>query len=391
MHTVLSTPTLSPRIKQLPEDGLVKMLNQGQSGEILDLALGVPSAPQTPEKLVSAACTALTQGHHQYEATNGNRRLRERIGASLKPPADPETELTITSGATEGLFAALLSVTTPGDEVIVFEPIYENFLKAAVLCGCIPRLVRTYPPNWEYKPDELEAAFNNRTRAIIVSTPNNPTGHMLSSDEWTHISSLCSKWNCAVISDEIYASFVHGSQEHISAADIPELQHRCFVAGSFSKSHAISGWRIGFLRADKRLTAAVRQIHAALTGGVAAPLQIALANAAINEADFATPKENLKPQRNRVINLFSSIGLSCYPPQGGCFLMADLDRLSYQTSDDFALDLLSKAQITIAPGRFFYQGDSGHGHRLVRIAFNRTLDFFDHIERRLRSFHTSSI
>ncbi|MDQ3765033.1 MAG: aminotransferase class I/II-fold pyridoxal phosphate-dependent enzyme, partial [Actinomycetota bacterium] len=269
----MSGPPVAARVRALAPGKLAHLLTQGRACDAINLALGIPGAPPTPPALIEEACSALRAGYNQYEIPDGNPELRRQIAATLTTLTDPDTELTITAGATEALTVAMLSTVNPGDEVIVFEPFYENFLSAIALANGIPRLVRTYPPDWRYDHAELTAAFGPRTRAIVLSNPNNPTGHVLSPAELLEIAQLCERWNAVAVSDEIYAAYLFDGHRHISASEPPVLRERSMVIGSLSKSHAVSGWRLGYLRANATLSAAVRQVHLTVCAGTAAPLQ----------------------------------------------------------------------------------------------------------------------
>ncbi|WP_405163061.1 pyridoxal phosphate-dependent aminotransferase [Nocardia sp. NBC_01499] len=372
---------VAERVGKLARSGLFRLLAEGRGKEVIDLALGIPAAPTTPPGLIELACAALREGHNQYELPEGNAALRQRISAELSVPTDPDTELTITVGASEALTSAVLATINPGDEVIVFEPVYENFVSAIVLAGGVPRLVAMHAPDWRFDSTELRAAFGPRTKAIVVCTPNNPTGHLLTRPEFAEIARLCEQWNALVISDEIYASYVYDGTRHVSAAELPALRERSIVIGSLSKSHAVSGWRIGYLRASPALTHAMRRVHAAVCGGGPAPLQEAVARAAA-EPGFLRPTENLGAQRDLVISIFDELGLRCLPPDGGCYTMADIRACTDEDCESFAYRLLRETGVMVAPGKFFYATEANGAH-LVRIAFNRRLETLDEVRQRL--------
>jgi len=380
----MSTPTSSARVRGLIASRMFDLLAEANRSAALDLALGVPGAPHPSALVLDAACRAVREGPNQYEVAAGNASLRQWIAETLPGDVDPDTEVTITVGASEALTAATLAVLDPGDEVIVFEPYYENFVNAVVLAGAVPRFVPCRAPEWRFDPGELRAAFGPRTRALIVSTPNNPTGHMLAPDEWDEIARLCRQWNTAVISDEIYAGFTF-TRTHHSVLDVPELAGRRLLIGSFSKSHAVSGWRIGYLYAEAELAPAVRQIHATLCAGAPAPLQAALAHAAAHDPSFAAPADDLKAQCDRVIRLLRGIGLHATAPDGGCYIMAETPPGT--DSDSVARRLLREAGVLVAPGSLFHlDAAAGAGH--LRVAFNRSMRFLDQADNRLASFPT---
>ncbi|HUQ54079.1 pyridoxal phosphate-dependent aminotransferase [Lentzea sp.] len=381
-------PRTASRVRGLISGRLLELLGEAARSAAVDLALGVPGAPETSPLLLDQACGALRSGHNQYEALAGNRELRRWIADTLPGDTDPDTELTITVGATEALTAAVLAVVDPGDEVVIFEPYYENFVNAVVLAGGVPRFVRTRPDDWRFDPAELRAAFGPRTRAVIVSTPNNPTGHMLDESEWSEIAALCGKWNAVVISDEIYSGFTFG-KPHISVTEVPGLRDRGFLVGSLSKSHSVSGWRLGYLRASAGLTGIARQVHATLCAGAPGPLQEAVAKAAAQDPGFAKPSDDLRSQRDRVTGLLEKIGLECRPPDGGCYVMARIPPAVGESSDVFAHRLVREAGVLVAPGTLFHT-DPAAGADHVRAAFNRSPDFLDEVAARLASFRTGA-
>jgi N-succinyldiaminopimelate aminotransferase len=347
----------------------------------VDLALGTPGTPTSPA-LIDAAAAAMRDGKNQYEMPEGNLELRKQLAGALRQPADPATELTITVGASEALATALLSIVDPGYEVIVLEPFYETFVSAIALAGGVPRFVPVSPPDWRWDHAKLEAAFGPQTRAILLNTPNNPTGRVLDADELSEIAALCEKWDVAVISDEVYSGYVFDGREHVSAADVPELRERSIVIGSLSKSHSVSGWRLGYLRAPPELSKVLRQVHVALVAGTAAPLQEAAARAAADDPDFFSPSDDLVAQRQRALGIFDDYGARCIPSEGGCYVMADIRPITDEDGETFAYRLVKEAGVLVTPGGFFYSEDGG-GAEFIRIAFNRRLELFDEVERRL--------
>ncbi|SFB04785.1 aminotransferase [Amycolatopsis marina] len=375
------------RTRYLPAGGLAALLGAGREYGAVDLAVGTPGWPVPAPDLIEQACVALRTGNNQYENPAGNLELREQLAGVLADagdPADPATELTITVGGSEGLCVAFLSVVDPGDEVIVLEPSYENFLGGIALAGGRPRYVRV-GADWRIDPDVLAAAFGSRTRAIVLNTPNNPTGHVLSREELGVVARLCERWDTTVISDEVYSTYVFDGREHISVADDPALRARSIVIGSLSKSHAISGWRMGFLRANAAITEVLRQVHIATTAGGAGPLQRAVAEAGVLRSGDWNPAAQMQRNRDRVVAMFSRLGLRCSVPEGGCYVMADIRPFTDQTSDKFAHRLLVHGGVVVAPGQFFFGAGVG-GDDFIRIAFNRPDDTLDEAERRLTRF-----
>nr|QEO73554.1 aminotransferase [uncultured bacterium] len=370
------------RVGELPRGGLIAVLRDGRKPGVIDLAAGTPGAPRTSTELIDAACAALRGGANQYEDPAGNAELRAQLAASFAVPADPETEITVTVGASEGLCLSLMSTVDPGDEVIVLEPFYENFLGAIGLVGGRPRFVRMRPPDWRYDPAELAAAFGPRTKAIVLNSPANPTGRVLTRAELAEIAELCARWDVTVISDEAYAKFVFDGRQHVSVADLPELRSRSFVIGSLSKSHAVSGWRLGFVRAEPRRTQALRDVHIATTCGTAGPLQRAAAQAGVIAPGAWNPAPHLQELRDRVVAVLVGAGISCVQPEGGCYVMADIRSLTDQDCLSWVGDLVQRTGVLFAPGLFFFQ-DESRGSSFVRAAFNRPVATIDMAAERL--------
>lgn len=367
------------RVRDLPKTSLMTLLRDGMDAAEVDLATGTPWAPRPSEALVEAACDALRSGVHQYLDPAGDIELRTQIGQRLRTPAEA-SEITVTTGATEAVSVALLATINPGDEVVLFEPFFDNFLGAIAMCGGRPRLVRMRSPDWSLDRGELVKAFGPRTKAILLNSPNNPTGKILDKDELAEISALCAKWNVTVISDEVYSAYVFDGRAHLSAADVPELRERSIVVGSFSKSHAISGWRLGFLRAPGHYTTTLREVHIAMTGGAAAPLQRAVAASGIIEAGFWDPSRELQELRDLTVSIFTRAGLICPKPEGGCYIFADLRALTEDDCETYAKALARDTGVLTAPGSLFFR-DSAAGRRFVRIAFNRPRELLENVAR----------
>jgi N-succinyldiaminopimelate aminotransferase len=378
----MSPPFMAARAQALAEGGLVALVREGSRIGAVDLAVGTPQAPAPPDELLAAAAGALRAGHNQYEDPSGVRGLRAVIAQTLTTPADPDTEITITVGATEGLCVAVLTAVDPGDEVIVLEPFFENFLGAVAVAGGRPRFVRLRPPHWRLDPDELAAAFGARTRAIILNTPHNPTGRVLDLAELEHIAYLCDRWDTTIICDEVYAAYCFGGRRHISPADLPHLRQRSIIIGSFSKSHAISGWRLGFVRAARERTSALRRVHVAITSGASAPLQHAMLAANLFRAERWNPAPAMEESAGKALEIVRQAGMRAQAPEGGCYVTADIRPVTDDDSASFAIWLLKETGVLVAPGTFFY-ADPADGAALIRVAFNRTPETLAHAAERL--------
>ncbi|MBM0274441.1 pyridoxal phosphate-dependent aminotransferase [Micromonospora sp. STR1s_6] len=364
---------MSERASQLQGSSLAELLVLARDRNAINLAVGTPSFPDTPQVLIEEAISALRSGYNQYEAPVGAASLRKEIAKSLNTPPDPETEVTVTVGGTEALCIALLGSVDPGDEVIVLEPFYENFVSAIALAGAIPRFVRLRPPTWDFDPAELAAAFGPRTRAILLNTPSNPTGRMLSLDELNEIADLAERWDVTVISDEVYSHLVFDNRVHLSVSDVPRLRERGVVIGSLSKSLAVSGWRLGYLRAAADRTAVFRRLHEVTTSGTAAPLQLAAGRAGVVAGEWWRPAGELAVRRDLAIDIFTGLGLEIRPPDGGCFLFGDISRVTDENCNQFVARLLEENAVLLVPAAPFF-ADAERGRQFVRIAFNRSIE-----------------
>ncbi|WP_245834480.1 pyridoxal phosphate-dependent aminotransferase [Streptomyces aidingensis] len=374
---------MSARAAALAGNSLTGLFTLARARGAVDLAVGTPGCPRTPHALVEEAARALRAGRNQYEHPAGDPGLRQWIAETAGDGADPDREITITAGATEALYVALLSTLDPGDEVVLFSPGYEQFAAAVALVGARPRFVPLHAPDWRHDPAELAAAFTPRTRAVLLNTPANPTGRVLTAGELRDIAGLCARWNTTAICDEVYRGFVFDGHEHLSVARVPELAGRSIVIGSLSKSHAVSGWRLGFLRSDPERTTALRRVHELTTNGTAAPLQAAAARAA-GSADPEEIRREMGRRRDLAQHIFSGLGMKSAPVEGGCFLFADISPLTGGREDctAFVRRLLDRSGVLLAPGAPFF-ADLAQGRNWVRIAFNRPEETLREAEHRL--------
>ncbi|MBO4208056.1 pyridoxal phosphate-dependent aminotransferase [Micromonospora echinofusca] len=358
------------RTRDLAGSALVQLLVLARQRQAIDLAVGTPGFPHTPPAMIDEAVAALRGGHNQYADPSGDPTLRARIAASFASPADPDTEVTVTAGGTEALGVAVLAAVDPGDEVVLLEPFYENFRNAVAVAGGVPRFVPLRGPDWRYDPAELAAAFGPRTRAVVLNSPSNPTGRVLDADELAGIAELCERWDVTVISDEVYANLVFDGRRHLSVADVPGLAGRSIVIGSLSKSHAVSGWRMGYLRANPEYTRVLRRVHEVTTNGTAAPLQVATARAGLLDGAAWQPVPELAARRDLAQDLLTGLGLTVHPAEGGCFLFADIGPVTAEDSASFVERVLVECGVLLVPGFPFF-ADRARGDRFIRVAFNR--------------------
>ena len=344
----------------------------------VNLAQGFPDFP-APEAMKEAAVQAIREDINQYAITWGAPPLRQAIAEKtarfygVRP--DPEREITVVCGATEAMLAALLALVDPGDEVIVFEPFYENYGPDAILSGAKPVYVRLHPPDWHFDPEELAAAFTERTRAIIVNTPHNPTGKVFTEAELTQIAALCEHWNVAAITDEIYEHIVYGGARHVRMADLPGMRERTVTISGLSKTYTATGWRIGWLIAPPAATAAIRKVHDFLTVGAAAPLQAGAAAAlAFPDSYYADLARSYGEKRNILLAALADAGFGMpATPEGAYYVLVDASALiaARGLTNDVALArwLVQEAGVATVPGSSFWRADQPDGRRRIRFCW----------------------
>ncbi len=341
----------------------------------VNLAQGFPDFA-APAEMKAAACRAIEADINQYAITWGAKSLRDAISRKTEHfqgyRPDPERELTVACGATEAMMSAMLAVVDPGDEVIVFEPYYENYAPDAILSGAIPHHVTLYEPDWHFKPEELTAAFNEKTRVIIINTPNNPTGKVFSREELGFIAGLCQKWDVIAITDEIYEHMVY-SGEHVNLATLPGMYDRTITISGLSKTYSATGWRIGWLIAPPDITNAIRKVHDFLTVGAAAPLQEGAAHAlTFPDEYYQKLGETYKVKRDYMLEFLSEAGFYPYVPQGAYYIMTDASDLisRFGLADDisFARWMIEKIGVATVPGSSFYR-DRDLGRTKIRFCF----------------------
>ena len=273
---------ISRKAQQFTESVIREMTRLALEYKAINLAQGFPDFA-APEEVKEAAVRAIRADVNQYAITWGAKEFRRAIAERFRRETglevDPEREITVCCGATETMIASLLAIVDPGEEVVVFEPFYENYGPDAIICGAVPRYVRLHPPDWSFDPQELAAAFTDRTRAVILNTPNNPTGKVFTAAELEVIAEQCVRTNAYAITDEIYQYLVYDGFRHTSLATLPGMRDRTITINALSKTYSVTGWRVGYAVAPPEVTNAIRKMHDFLTVGAAAPLQEAGATA----------------------------------------------------------------------------------------------------------------
>ena len=338
----------------------------------LNLAQGFPDFP-APEALKQAACEAIMGDVNQYAITWGDKALRAAIASKYKwhqgIEVDPETQLTVVCGATEAMIVALTAIINPGDEVIVTQPFYENYWPDCVLTGATPRFVSVKPPFWRLDLDEFESAFNDKTKAVILCNPSNPTGTVLTDEEIHAIAEISRKHHVIVIMDEIYEHILYDGRKHISMASVDGMEDLSIVISGMSKTYAVTGWRVGTILAAPEMTKRMRQVHDFITIGAAAPLQRAGVVAYGFDQDYYTQlSAGYQRRRDFFCDALSKAGLPFNTPEGAYYVMADVSPLGFSNDREAALAMVRDAKVAGVPGSSFYLDQSG-GDQWIRFCF----------------------
>ena len=366
---------LSEKASRFTESVIREMTRLAMKHGAVNLAQGFPDFP-APAEIKQAAQEAIARDVNQYAITWGAKSLRnavaEKFAQTQGVTIDPEREITVCCGSTEAMMSSMMAVINPGDEVVVFEPFYENYGPDAILSGAAPRFVKLQPPHWNFDRGELARAFTPKTKAIILNTPNNPTGKVFSRDEMEFIRDLAVKHNAFVITDEIYEHILFDGTQHISIASLEGMRDRAITINGMSKTYAVTGWRVGWAIAPPEVTAAIRKVHDFLTVGAAAPLQEAGALALkLPDAYYAQLAETYRVKRDFTCAMLEKAGFRCFVPRGAYYVMTDVSGFGYPDDVTFAKYLVEKIGVAVVPGSSFFN-DPVDGKNLVRFTFCKT-------------------
>lgn len=364
---------LSTKVEHFTESVIREMTRLAMKHDAVNLAQGFPDFAAAPE-IKEAARQAIADDDNQYAITWGQKPLRdalvEKFARTQGVTLDPEREITVTCGSTEAMMAVMMAVINPGDEAVIFEPFYENYGPDVILSGARPRFVSLRPPDWTFDRDELAAAFGPRTKAIIVNTPNNPTGKVFTRDELEFIRDLCVRWNAFAITDEIYEHILYDGAQHISMASLDGMRDRAIVVNGMSKTYTVTGWRVGWAIAPPGPTEAIRKVHDFLTVGAAAPLQAAGAVALrMPDSYYTQLAEKYRAKRDLMLGILTDAGFNCIKPKGAYYIMTDISRFDAKDDVTFAKYLIEKIGVAVVPGSSFYNDPAGPGSQQVRFAF----------------------
>lgn len=355
----------------------------------INLAQGFPEK-EPPAEVIQEALQAIQNGYNQYSITWGQKALREAVAQKIYNfnglNADPEREVTITCGSSEGLIASLLGLVNPGEKVIIFEPFYENYLPGLALCGATPLFVHLRPPAWAIDLEELERAFAQNPRAIILNSPSNPSGKVFSLNELEIIARYSQERDVLVITDEIYEHIIYDGLEHISMAKLPGMWERTVTVSGCSKTYSATGWRVGYVVAHHKLMAAIRKVHDYLVVAAPTPFQIA-AVLALNlpNSYYDDLKKYYQERRDFLLKLFAELSIPVLRPAGAYYMMIQVDHLGYNDDEEFAMTLVQKAGIATVPGSSFYHLPED-GKDKVRLCFAKNWSTLYEVQERLTKF-----
>ena len=382
---------VSQKASRFTESVIREMTREAMKHGAVNLSQGFPDFP-APEDLKRAAAAAIADDVNQYAVTWGAKDFREAIADKtrwfLALDYDPEREITVTCGSTEGMIAAMMATVDPGEEVVVFEPFYENYAPDAILSGATPRYVSLRAPDWTFDPEELRAAFNARTKAVILCNPNNPTGKVFTREEMEFIASLCREFDALCFTDEIYEHILYPRAdrevEHISMAQLEGMRERTLVVNSMSKTYSVTGWRVGYVLAPPDITNAVRKVHDFLTVGAAAPLQRAGAYALrMPPSYYEELGREYQRRRDLLLPVLEDVGFKVFQPDGAYYVMTDISAFGFRDDVEFTRHLIQQIGVACVPGSSFYSRPE-LGARQVRFCFCKKDETLEAAADRLR-------
>src|SRR5881396_2357573 len=368
----MSKLTGSRKALQFTESVIREMTRLSDAHNAVNLSQGFPDFA-APQAVKDAACAAVNADDNQYAVTWGQRPLREAVAREFTRRYGvnviADEQVTVCCGCTEATMATLMAVINPGDEVVIFEPFYENYGPDAILSGATPRYVTLHPPDWSFDPGELEAAFNDRTKAIIINTPNNPTGKVFSRDELGFIAGLCIKWNALAVTDEIYEHILYDGATHRAIATLEGMRDRTITINGMSKTYSVTGWRVGYAIAPPHLTEAIRKVHDFLTVGAAAPLQEAGAHALSFPASYYKELARAyQSRRDLLLEGLAGTDFRCIIPRGAYYIMTDISAFGAGDDVRFTRYLIQDVGVAVVPGSSFFSNPL-LGAKYVRFCF----------------------
>ncbi|HEX3248989.1 MAG TPA: aminotransferase class I/II-fold pyridoxal phosphate-dependent enzyme [Pyrinomonadaceae bacterium] len=394
--SISRTRHVSRKASLFTESVIREMTREAMKYGAVNLSQGFPDFA-APDDIKRRAMEAIDQDINQYAITWGSKDFRDAIAHKTRSylglEIDPETEITVTCGSTEGMIAAMMATVDPGEEVIVFEPFYENYAPDAILSDAQPRYVSLRAPDWSFDRDELRATFSKKTKAIIVCNPNNPTGKVFTRDEMEFIAGLCKEFDALCFTDEIYEHILYprdGAEiQHISMAQLDGMRERTVVVNSMSKTYSVTGWRVGYCIAPSEITNAIRKVHDFLTVGAAAPLQAAGAYAlSLPQEYYDTLQREYQARRDLLLPVLEQAGFKTFVPDGAYYIMTDISAFGFSDDVEFTKHLIREVGVACVPGSSFYS-NAALGAQQVRFCFckkdetlNRAAERLSNLSRR---------
>jgi L-glutamine---4-(methylsulfanyl)-2-oxobutanoate aminotransferase len=390
----MSKLTGSKKATQFTESVIREMTRLNHMYGGVNLSQGFPDFA-APALVKDAACDAIRADVNQYAVTWGARPLREAVAREFTRrygvPVVADEQVTVCCGSTEAMMATMMAIIDPGDEVVIFEPFYENYGPDAILSGATPRYVTLHEPDWTFDPDELAAAFNDRTKAIILNTPNNPTGKVFTRDELETIATLCRKWDAIAISDEIYEHIIYDGRQHIPIATIEGMADRTITMNGLSKTYSVTGWRVGWTISPPSLTGAIRKVHDFLTVGAAAPLQEAGAIAlGLPDTYYTDLAEAYRRRRDTLLEILERHHFTCYKPYGAYYIMTDISVFGFPNDVEFARYLVKDVGVAAVPGSSFYKNPA-IGSTKLRFCFCKRDETLREADRRMAKLVAATV
>ncbi len=378
----ISKNRISRKASSFSESVIREMTREAIKYSAVNLGQGFPDFA-APEDIKRKAQEAIGEDFNQYAITWGTKDFRDAIVRKTKNflglDVDAETEITVTCGSTEGMIAAMMATVDAGEEVIVFEPFYENYAPDAILSDAKPVHValRKTENGWNFDKNELRNAFNEKTKAIIICNPNNPTGKVFSREELEFIADLCKEFDVICFTDEIYEHIIYGEKPHLCMATIDGMRERTVVVNSLSKTYSVTGWRVGYVIAPPDISSAIRKVHDFLTVGAAHPLQKAGAYAlSLPEIYYKSLQKEYQEKRDFIVPILQNVGLKCDSPEGAYYIMCDISDFGFANDIEFTKYLIREIGVAVVPASSFYH-DKSLGSQQVRFCYckkNETLE-----------------
>jgi len=377
-------PALSNRTNTFTDSVIRRMTRISNQYGAVNLSQGFPDF-EPPREILERLAQVTKEDFHQYAITWGAQNFREALAAKIEHfsgvNVNPNEELVVTCGSTEAMMAAMMSVTNPGDKVIVFSPFYENYGADTILSGAEPIYVPLIPPTFRFDAEVLEDAFRQKPKAIIVCNPSNPCGKVFTREELTIIADLAKKYDTFVITDEVYEHILYKPHEHTYMASLPGMKERTITCNSLSKTYSITGWRLGYTQANPEITERIKKVHDFLTVGAAAPLQeAAVTGLKFGDEYYKDLQEKYTHKRDLFLRGLDTIGLSHTVPEGAYYILIDISEFGYESDLEFAEVLAQKVGVGSVPGSSFFKEPE---NRYVRLHFAKKDDTLNEALNRL--------